>query len=149
MNIKLTVIGSTRNINIISNVINKSYPDIDVTNHKNSRIKKNLVNSFLSLESSKNIRTVYFFTGRIPYEIMNNMMISKKPWVYISLDNSQLLRILLQASFIHQYDIRNISIDSYKAKWITNAYTEIGLKKEELNIYKGSTDIYALTLLKI
>ncbi len=76
-------------------------------------------------------------------------MISKKPWVYISLDNSQLLRILLQASFIHQYDIRNISIDSYKAKWITNAYTEIGLKKEELNIYKGSTDIYALTLLKI
>jgi len=73
---------------------------------------------------------------------MNNMMISKKPWVYISLDNSQLLRIILQASYIFKYDIGNISIDSYKNKWILNAYTEIGLGKEKLNIHMGATDVY-------
>jgi hypothetical protein len=141
VNIKLAVIGSIRNLRIISTVIEDSYPDIDITTIKfeNQDKASELVSVIRTLEEYQD---GILFTGKIPYEIMNNMMISKKPWVYISLDNSQLLRILLQASFIYQYDIRNISIDSYKSKWILNAYTEIGLTKEELNIHMGATNIY-------
>lgn len=75
------------------------------------------------------------FTGKIPYDLINSKIISQKPWAYVNLDSSQLLKVLLKAILKSGYDIKRISIDSFSKEEVDDIYEELELGDWGRDIY--------------
>jgi len=142
----IAIIGHPRTIGLVRNVIHTYYNHLHITEIpliQSDHLEK--VSAYL-----KSIETDIdgvLFTGKIPYNLLNNMMVSHTPWVYIEQNYSQLQRTLLEGLYHHQYDITNVSIDSYDEKTVTNAYREIQLFKGDLNLQISKHDIYTSNFL--
>lgn len=123
---KLGIVGHPRMINIITQLIRKHYGSYDVE-----------AIPFISTESSETVADyikeneyIYdglLFTGKIPYDLINSKIISRKPWAYVNLDSSQLLKVLLKAILKYGYDIKRISIDSFSKEEVYDIYEQLEL----------------------
>ena len=138
---KLGVIGHGRNIKKVVEVSNVYFTDIEIT-----EIQLVLADQIDSIVKYLHAQEQYFdgiiFTGKIPYDLMNHAMHSKTPWVYIDQNHSQLQRTLLEASFLKQYDLLNVSIDSYDKATVYNAYSEVGIDCDQLTLRISELDIF-------
>ncbi len=74
------------------------------------------------------------FGGTMSYIVAKESIIPAIPWEYIPQGGSSLLRALLAASQ-QKYDICNVSFDSYLIGSLTEAYGEIGISSDKLDIY--------------
>jgi len=148
MNIKLGVVGHRRSIKQIKKIIYEKFDDIEVIEIRFEEYYQsdNLVKYIKVQEPHLD---GILFTGKIPYEIINNKMISTKPWTYIKRENNQLIRTLLEAKLLYKFDVQNISIDSYSKESIDNIYKELNIKKNEYKAYVSDTNILDNNLLEI
>ncbi len=143
---RIGIVGHTDNIKRIQHVIDKSFPNIDgypIETNEMSHIQTT-VNY---LKAHINDFDGIIFTGKILYDIMNHNMHSQNPWVYIENDESQLQRILLEASLKHNMDITQISIDSYSEDSVRAIYEDFGLSPKQYSAYVSKLDIFSETLI--
>ncbi|MEA1975413.1 MAG: hypothetical protein U9N10_07680 [Bacillota bacterium] len=147
MNLKLGIIGHSRSITIINNIIDEYFKDITYDNIKFENINEVPI-VIQSIKYQEDNFDALLFTGIIPYNIINSSMISSIPWVYIPTNETQLLTALLKASLINNYDIKKLSIDSYDRNEINKIYKNIGYNRENTNIFIAKMNIYNNSFIK-
>lgn len=141
MKLNLGIIGRKKRIKKINETAKIYFKDIEIVNVLIDKIPD-------VTEFSKMIRSYeeyldgIIFTGPVLYNLLINAMIPKIPWDYIHRDYSQLLSTFLKAILKHQKNIFNISIDSFDIDTILRVYDEIGIKKEQLNIFVAKQSLY-------
>ncbi len=148
MKIKLGIVGHRGSIARIRDIIHAHFNDIEIVEiiFEEYSQTTNLIN-YLKVQE-KNLNGI-LFTGKIPYEIVNNQMISIKPWSYIKRENDQLIRTFLEAKLLYQYDVQNISIDSYSQEAVETIYEELNIKKNDYKAFVSTTNILNSHLLEI
>lgn len=142
----ICIIGHSRHIDKIKEVIKDYFPDISAT----SIVLTNMAGfnkTIKYLKEHEDDIDGVLFTGKIPYDIMNHAMHSHNPWTYIEHNRSQLQRTLLELSFEKNYDFLNISIDSLDESTVNNAYKEIGIDKSRLRAFFSEMTIFQATFL--
>ena len=77
----------------------------------------------------------FLFCGTAPYTFTRTKVIPAVPWEYIPQHGSSLLRALLEAVMMNKYNILNVSFDSYNSSLLLEAYDEIGIPREKLNVF--------------
>ncbi len=70
------------------------------------------------------------FTGRYPYDLLNNAVLSHKPWAYVRRDAAQLLAALLRGNRLHGWDPARVSIDSYSGGEVRALCRQTGLPED-------------------
>ena len=75
------------------------------------------------------------FTGKTPYTLAGKQLKQIVPWEYVPRSGSSLLRVLLYAKMWTDYDICNISFDTYNQDLLHEAYREIGIPVDQLKIF--------------
>ena len=143
---RIGIVGHTDNIQRIQRVIDKSFPNIDGYAIKTNEMS-HIQTTVTYLKEHINDFDGIIFTGKILYDIMNHNMHSQNPWVYIENDESQLQRILLEASLKHHMDITQISIDSYSEDTVISIYEDFGLSYGQYSAYVSKLDIFSETLI--
>ena len=138
------LVGHQRTMDITAQLIHQFHTNIRV-----SQIPMNTMET-ASVASAIKSREAEFdgilFTGKIPYDLINVEIISKKPWVYIRHDPSRLLSGLLEAS-LHKYDITNISIDSYAEDDVYEVYNNMHMTKQALTLHISDKIIFHASFL--
>ncbi|NLO99634.1 MAG: hypothetical protein GX386_05025, partial [Clostridiaceae bacterium] len=129
---KLGLIGHNRTIGIVLKIMTQSFPYIEITRIPMDTTDITPVVSYIKA-NEQNFDGL-LFTGKVPYDLVNMAIISKKPWVYIQHDTSRLLSGLLEASFLKGFDIRRISIDSYSEEDVYRIYENLKIPAEQLSI---------------
>ena len=137
----IAVVGHMRSIEIVRNVTQTYYPDIKLTEVELNR-SEDISRVSKYLKAIENDMDGVIVTGKIPYDLLNTTMVSHIPWVYIEQNYNQLQRTLLEGVIHHGYDITKASIDSFPTEVVYNAYKEIQLYKESLNLEVSDHDIY-------
>ncbi len=130
---KIGVIGHIRNIQLIEETAKKHFEDIEIIHFESSTLDQ-LDQTINYLKSQLKNLDGLFYTGNIPYELVNHSVHTDLPSVYIEHDQSKLQRTLLEASLIHNYDLKTISIDSYEHSNVASTYREIGYDIDQLHI---------------
>jgi hypothetical protein len=130
--LKLGLIGHNRTIGIVLKIMTQSFPYIEITRIPMDTTDITPVVSYIKA-NEQNFDGL-LFTGKVPYDLVNMAIISKKPWVYIQHDTSRLLSGLLEASFLKGFDIRRISIDSYSEEDVYRIYENLKIPAEQLSI---------------
>lgn len=74
------------------------------------------------------------FAGYIPYELAKSSTVPIIPWESVPRHGGCILRALLEAK-LAGYNIFNLSLDSYSYYYLYEAYEEIGITTEKLNLY--------------
>lgn len=77
------------------------------------------------------------FTGTTPYLLCKEKVQPLIPWEAVPRRGSSLLCALLTALLHFHCNIRKLSFDSYGTRTLTEAYAEIGLVPETINIWKA------------
>ncbi|MCT4595764.1 MAG: hypothetical protein N4A57_16065 [Anaeromicrobium sp.] len=128
---KLGVIGPEKSIEIVSDVVRKNFKYIELVSLKYNIYKEAPV----IVEKFQGELDGILFTGTTPFIFASKLVIPSIPWEYIpSSHESSLLNVLLKASALKGYDISRISFDSYNSDLLYEAYGEIGIEKDKLNI---------------
>lgn len=141
MNLKWGIIGHSRRMKKINDTAKTYFKNIDIINISIDEIPD--IDEFTKMvRSAEQYLDGIIFTGHVPYDILINAMIPKIPWDYIHRDYSQLLRTFLEAILIHQKSIFKISIDSYDLDTVLRVYDEIGINKDQLDIYIAEQNLY-------
>lgn len=138
--VHLGLVGHERTMDITVQLIKQHFSNIKIT-----KIPMNTMNTSEVVSCIKRDESFFdgiLFTGKIPYDLINAEMISKKPWVYIRHDPSRLLSGLLEASNVHKYDISKISIDSYSRDEVFEIFSNIKMPKDTLNLQISNNTIF-------
>lgn len=98
-------------------------------------------------EAQKKIEGL-LFTGTTPYLLCQEKIQPLIPWEAVPRRGSALLRALLEAALHARCDIRKISFDSYGTHILTEAYAEIGIVPQSVNIWKAPRNPCSPTYLK-
>lgn len=144
---RIAIVGHPDNIDLIQGVIDKNFQGVEgipVETKEMGQIETTI--NYLS-EHINDFDGI-LFTGKILYDIMNHRMHSQNPWVYMDNDAGQLQRVLLEARIKHNYDITNISIDSYNEDQVKEIYKDIGFSTNEYAANISNIDIFGLTLIE-
>ena len=75
------------------------------------------------------------FTGKTPYTLAGKYIKPLVPWEYVPRSGSSLMRVLLYAKLWTDFDICNISFDTYNQELLHEAYREIGIPLDQLRIF--------------
>ncbi len=75
------------------------------------------------------------FCGKTPFKITEKKVPQKVPWAFLDRETGTLFRAILEADIMLEKDIRRMSVDTYDREMIIMAYSDIGIKEEELDIY--------------
>ena len=122
---KIGIVGHEDNINRIQAVLREKFEAIEghpINMHNMSQVNTTVNYIKEHLEDFDGL----FFTGKFPYEIINHHMHSQLPSIYLENDESQLQRILLEASLKHHKNIKNITIGNSVSIPITNGRLNLG-----------------------
>lgn len=131
--LKLGLIGHHRTIEIVQKIMAQAFSDVEITEIPMDTTDIGPVVAYI--KANEHHFDGLLFTGKVPYDLVNMAIISKKPWMYIQHDTSRLLTGLLEASFIRGLDIRKISIDSYSEEDVYHIYENLKISEESLDIY--------------
>ena len=143
---RIGIVGHTDNIKRIQEVIATRFPKIEgfpIETREAGHIKNTV--DFVS-ENINDFDGI-LFTGKIIFDIMNHSMHSQNPWVYLENDDSQLLRLLLEAKLKQNHDIACISIDSYSEEAVKEISEDCGMKNGELSATVANLDLFSETLI--
>ena len=131
---KIGVIGHIRNIKLIEDTARTYFKDVEVIHFESSTLNQ-LDSTIGYLKSQLQFLDGLYYTGFIPFELVNNVIRTDLPSAYIEHDQSKLQRTLLEATTIYNYDITRLSIDSYTQSNVFTTYEEIGLIPYSQNIH--------------
>lgn len=131
---KIGVIGHIRNIRLIEETASSYFKDVEVIHFESSTLDQ-LDSTIGYLESQLPYLDGLYYTGGIPYELVNKVLRTDLPSTYIEHDQSKLQRTLLEALALYNYDLTRISIDSYTQSNVYRTYSEIGLVPEDQDIH--------------
>lgn len=76
----------------------------------------------------------FLFTGTTPFRYASKHLTPIQQWEYLPRNTISVLCTLLKAAYINNYDISQISLDSYDEQFIRKAYAEIGLSGDKVKI---------------
>lgn len=143
---RIGIIGHIDHIKTIQEVIAARFPKIEgyaIETKEAGHIKTTV--DFVS----ENIHDFdgILFTGKIIFDIMNHSMHSQNPWVYLENDESQLLRVLLEAKFKQNLDLSHISIDSYSEEAVKEISEDFGLTEGEFSASVANLDLFSESLI--
>lgn len=144
--IHLGLVGHERTMDITFQLIKQYFTNIKVTKIPMNTMSTSKVVSYIKREES--FLDGILFTGKIPYDLINAEMISKRPWVYIRHDPSRLLSGLLEASNVYKYDISKVSFDSYSRDEVYEIFNDIKMPKDNLNLQISNNTIFNDCFLK-
>ena len=132
---KLGLIGYCDNITKIKKIIKNHFDNIEIVEIEfNDTSQVNDVLKKLKIKE-KQLDSI-LFTGMEPFLILNALTIPQIPWSYLDTNISQVLKILLEAKLVYDYDIYNISIDSYSQEAIIEIFKSINIGEECISIRK-------------
>ena len=128
---KLGIIGPKSSTDYISKIINRDYANIRIES-----LEYIIYTEVIEIikKKEKNFDAL-LFSGTTPYKYASIKLKNKAIWEYIPRRGSSLLATLFEAKEKFNYDIKNISIDSYKSETLYESYEEIGYQKDNLEIY--------------
>ena len=127
----IAIIGPRELVEHYRNVIRNEYPEVIVLEKYYSvytetpEIVRNLQDEVDGI----------LFCGKTPFRITEESVQQKVPWVFLGREIGTLFRAVLEADIMLEKDIRKISFDTYKKDMIITAYSDIGIKEDELDIY--------------
>ncbi|WP_371379493.1 hypothetical protein [Sporomusa aerivorans] len=78
---------------------------------------------------------VILFAGATPLSYAEKHIKQTIPWEFVPRSGSALLRVLLSIALLNKYDICRLSSDLYDTAQLYEAYEEIGINKDRLQIY--------------
>ncbi|MCH4888388.1 hypothetical protein EZV73_12425 [Acidaminobacter sp. JC074] len=144
---KIGIVGHEDNIERIQEVLKKKFNFIEghpIKMHNMSQINTTISYIKEHFEDFEGI----IFTGKFPYEIINHNMHSKLPWVYLENDESQLQRILLEATLKKYLNVKNITIDSYDIATVNEIYRGFGFSPDDFTLYTSNINTLSNHLIK-
>jgi hypothetical protein len=103
--------------------------------------------AFETVNRSQSRLDAVFFGCKTLYILTKKLVKPTVPWGYIPQSGSTLYSTLLKVTQSKRCDICNISIDSFSSIALNEAYEEIGIPKERLNIYLAESDPASLDYL--
>lgn len=106
----------------------------------NNESQKKSVETYLKTEEDK--FDGFIFTGKIPFMLINQLMISKTPWIYLEYDLSSFLKSLFHASYHLNYSLEKVSIDSIDVNSVKSAYEDLNIVFDINNIKIGNFDLH-------
>lgn len=131
---KIGVIGHIGNIKLIEATAATYFKDVDIIHFESSTLDQ-LETTIGYLKAQLRHLDGLYYTGNIPYELVNHTIHTDLPSAYIEHDQSKLQRTLLEASVLNHYDLTRVSIDSYSQDNVYRTYKEIGLSPKALEIH--------------
>lgn len=127
---KVGIVGPLELVTMIKDLIGNEFKDI-----KPVSIIYNLYTETPNLlKFQQDSLDAILFSGYVPYELAKQSINPVIPWESVPRHGGCISRVLLEAALL-EYDIFNLSFDSYNSYFLYEAYDEIGKAKEELSIY--------------
>lgn len=134
---KIGIIGPSQIVAKANRVIKNEFPQIEPVNYVYSIYLETLaLLQYHHLEVD-----ALLFTGKTPYTLACKSIPSSVPWEYVPRSGSSMLRVLLSAKLWTDYDICNVSIDTYDQALLHECYQEIGLPIDQLKIFISKEDL--------
>ena len=128
---KVGIIGPTQIVAKAVRIIKKEFPQIEPVEYIYSIYTETPdLLKYHQLEVD-----ALLFTGKTPYTLAGKNIKPTVPWEYVPRSGSSLLRVLLYAKLWTDFDIRNVSFDTYNQDLLHEAYQEIGIPLEQLKIF--------------
>ncbi len=128
---KVGIIGPSQVVAKTNRIIKREFPQIEPIDYIYSIYTETpAILKYHQLEVD-----ALLFTGKTPYTLAGKTIKPTVPWEYVPRSGSSLMRILLHAKLWTDYDICNISFDTYNQDLLYEAYQEIGISIEKLKIY--------------
>lgn len=106
----------------------------------NNESQKKSVETYLKTEEEK--FDGFIFTGKIPFMLINQLMISKTPWIYLEYDLSSFLKTLFHASYHLNYSLEKVSIDSFDINSVKSTYEDLNIAFDINNIKIANFDLH-------
>lgn len=128
---KVGIIGPTQLVAKTVRLIKKEFPQIEPVEY----VYSNYTETPAILKYHQLEVDALLFTGKTPYTLAGKFIKPTVPWEFVPRSGSSLMRVLLYAKLRTDYDICNISFDTYNQDLLHEAYQEIGIPLEQLNIY--------------
>ena len=128
---KVGIIGPSQIVAKTRQIIQKDFPQIEPVEYIYSIYSETpdiLKYHQLEVES-------LLFTGKTPYTLAGKFIKPTVPWEYVPRSGGSLMRVLLHAKLWTDYDICNISVDTYDQDLLHEVYEEIGLPLNQLKLY--------------
>jgi hypothetical protein len=140
--VRLGIIGSLRLVEKVHGVIKCSFSQIEPVD----LAYRNYKEAPAIAQYHQQLLDAILFTGTTPYMLARDFI---KPSVicdYLPRSGSSLLRALLEAVLIKNYDVCNVSFDTYDEKSIYKAYAEIGINSDKLKLYSVERPPYGANM---
>jgi hypothetical protein len=127
---KAGIVGPSGLVERISRVIKETFPKIEPVScsYKIYTEAPNII------KYQQPYLDTVLFAGPTPYFAAKERIKPIIPWECIPRNGSSLLRVLFETALTKNYEITNLSFDSYQADALYEAYEEIGLDKSRLNL---------------
>ena len=146
--LKIAVVGHSRIIEAISESAKKAFSEIDIIKIEfNDMDMKNAAVEYLKAWLDRIDGVV--FTGKTPYEIVNNDISVSVPHAYIHQDRSMLLQALMEAVVVKEYDIKKFSCDAYSEEEIIDAFSGFNEANEWHEVIAAPLDIEGSRMIDI
>lgn len=129
---KLGIVGPVELINKITQLIKREFPQIDPLPFL---YKKSYAEATALIEQQQPFLDVILFAGATPLSYTKKYVKQTIPWEFIPRSGSSLLRVLLHIQLTKRHDICRITSDLYDSAQLYEAYEEIGISKDLLQIY--------------
>lgn len=137
---KICIIGHETTIKKMTDVIkDEEYLEIHSLAFNTVEQKEGVI-KYLKTEESHYDGII--FTGKIPYVLINQAILSKNPWAYLEYDISSLYHALFHAASINKWSLERISIDSFEEKTVEIAFKDLSIPYDVRKIRTACFDIY-------
>ena len=128
---KVGIIGPSQVVAKTNRIIKKEFPQIEPVDYIYSIYTETpSILKYHQLEVD-----ALLFTGKTPYILAEKTVKPSIPWEFVPRSGSSLMRVLMYAKLWTDYDICNISFDTYNQELLYEAYQEIGIAVDQLSIY--------------
>ena len=128
---KVGIIGPSKIVAKTRQIIQKDFPQIEPVEYIYSIYSETPdILKYHQLEVD-----TLLFTGKTPYNLAGKFIKPSVPWEYVPRSGGSLMRVLLYAKLWTDYDICNISVDTYDQDLLHEVYTEIGVPVDQRKIY--------------
>jgi hypothetical protein len=121
---KIAIVGHHRMTEMVHDILRKTHPAVET--------ETILLETEDTVPAERQIRQVeplmdgLLFTGRIPFDLLNHVVLSHKPWAYVKRDAAQLLSALLKAVRTQGWKAEKVSLDSYEPEEVMEIFRHIG-----------------------
>lgn len=128
---KVGIIGPSQIVAKTRQIIQKDFPQIEPMEYIYSIYSETPdILKYHQLEVDS-----LLFTGKTPYTLAGKFIKPTVPWEYVPRSGGSLMRVLLHAKLWTDYDICNVSVDTYDQDLLHEVYDEIGLPLNQLKLY--------------